>query len=158
LRRDRLQPSSGWRRAWRLYDHGMRCWPELREGGWLLDVLGTRDAARYWQAIFDETHQERNTSWAYRWTYAAWLHAGLTVLPSVNVVSNIGFGEGATHTLRKTSPFAALPLAQICLPLRHPPYMIRDDQAAPFTQGTMFRRPPVWRRMAKRVYRSVVRA
>jgi hypothetical protein len=80
------------------------------------------------------------------------------VLPSVNLVSNIGFGEGATHTLRKTSPFAALPVQQIDRPLQHPPYMIRDDRADRFTQGTMFRRAPLWRRAAKRVYRSVLRA
>jgi hypothetical protein len=51
-----------WRRAWKLYDHGMRYWPELRDGGWLLDLLGTREAAEYWQAIFDDTYHERNTS------------------------------------------------------------------------------------------------
>ena len=147
-----------WRRAWRLYDHSMSLWPTIRQGGWLLDLLGTQVAADYWRRIFDETHADKNTSWAYRWNYAAWLNAGLTVLPSVNLVSNIGFGEGATHTLNKTNPFAALPVQEIGWPLRHPPYMIRDDRADRFTQSTMFRRPPLWRRAAKRVYRSLLGA
>jgi len=147
-----------WRRAWALYDHGMEHWPEIRDGDWLHDILGTREAADYWRRIFDDTYRERNMSWAYRWTYAAWLHGGLTVLPNVNLVSNIGFGEGATHTLRKTNPFAALPTQEMQHPLRHPPYVIRDARADSYTQGTMFRSPPLWRRAAKWAYRSIVSA
>jgi hypothetical protein len=135
----------------------MRWWPELRDTGWLLDLLGTRDAARYWRAIFDATYQERNTSWAYRWTYSAWINSALTVLPAVNLVSNIGFGKDATHTLRKSNRFAALPVEEMSWPLRHPPYMVREERADRFTQGTMFRQPSLFRRAAKRVYRSVVR-
>jgi hypothetical protein len=147
-----------WRRAWRLYDHEMRYWPEMRDGGWLLDVVRSREAAEYWCKIFDATYHERNTSWAYRWTYAAWLHSGLTVLPNVNLVSNIGFGAGATHTSQREDPAAALSTEQMDLPLRHPPYVIRDDRADRFTQATLFRSAPLWRRTAGRVYRSLVGA
>jgi hypothetical protein len=146
-----------WRRAWAHYDHAMSLWPEIRDGGWLEDVLGKRLAAEYWRRIFDETHAERNTSWAYRWTFSAWVNGALTVLPNVNLVSNIGFGEGATHTLRKSNPFAALSTNEIQFPLRHPPYVIRDERADRFTQATMFRSPPMWRRIAKRVYRSMIK-
>ncbi len=147
-----------WRRAWKLYDHQMRHWPELRDGGWLLDVLGTREAAEYWRKIFDATHEERNTSWAYRWTYAAWLYSGLTVLPNVNLVSNVGFGDDATHTVQGEDPFSKLPIREMEMPLRHPPYLIRDERADRFTQGTLFRSAPLWRRIAGRIYRSVLGA
>jgi hypothetical protein len=147
-----------WRRAWKLYDHQMRYWPELREEGRLLDVLGTREAAEYWRKIFDMTYDERNTSWAYRWTYAAWLHSGLTVLPNVNLVSNIGFGDDATHTVQGDDPFSRLPTREMEMPLRHPPYVIRDERADRFTQSTLFRSAPLWRRVAGRIYRSVLGA
>jgi hypothetical protein len=147
-----------WRRAWRLYDHAMTHWPELRDDGWLLDILGTRQAAEYWNAIFEATHQDRNTSWAYRWSYAAWCHGGLTVLPNVNLVSNIGFGADATHLVQQDSTFAGLPVQGMEMPLRHPPYLIRDERADAFTQRTLFRSAPLWRRLAGRGYRSVVGA
>ena len=137
-----------WRRAWRLYDHRMSAWPELREGGWLLDILGDRKAAEYWARVFDETHDERNTSWAYRWTFTAWNQSGLTVLPNVNLVSNIGFGEGATHTQRHVAGASALPVAEMTFPMSHPPYLIRDGQADAFSQQTLFASPPLWRRVA----------
>ncbi len=147
-----------WARAWKLYDHQMRYWPELRDGGWLLDILSTREAAEYWRKIFDATYDERNTSWAYRWTYAAWLQSGLTVLPNVNLVSNIGFGDDATHTVQGEDPFSKLPIREMEMPLRHPPYVIRDARADRFTQGTLFRSAPLWRRVAGRIYRSVLGA
>ncbi len=146
-----------WRRAWQLYDHKMTRWPEMRDGGWLLDILGTREAAEYWSWIFETTYHDRNTSWAYRWNYAAWLHGGLSVLPNANLVANIGFGAGATHLVQQDSPFS-LPAQEMPMPLRHPPYLIRDERADRFTQHTLFRSPPLWRRLVGRGYRSVVGA
>lgn len=144
-----------WRRAWRLYDHYMLRWPELRKAGWLEDYLGHRGAARYWRRVFDETHAERNSSWAYRWTYSAWVHDAVTLIPEVNLVSNIGFGEHATHNLNRRNRFAALPTESIAFPLRHPPEIKRNVEADEFTQATMFRNPPLWRRLAGRSVRGL---
>jgi hypothetical protein len=143
-----------WRRAWQQYDHGMTCWPELRAGGWLMDILGERNAADYWTRVFDDTHGERNTSWAYRWIFAAWRQSSLTVVPQFNLVSNIGFGEQATHTVTHDSSIAALGLEEMRFPLRHPPYVIRDAQADAWSQRNLFSTPtPRWRRLAGRAAR-----
>jgi hypothetical protein len=145
-----------WGRAWRMYDHPMTAWPELRDGGWLMDVLGRREAARYWTRVFDETYAERNASWAYRWMFAAWSQSGLTVLPNVNLVSNIGFGETATHTVHHDESKSALPLAEMAFPLKHPPYVIRDEQADAFSQDTLFVNPQRWRRLVGRAARTLL--
>jgi hypothetical protein len=144
---------ASWRRAWCLYDHAMSQWPTLRESGWLEKYLGDKDAARYWTQIFDATHGERNSSWAYRWTYSAWVNDALTLIPAVNLVSNIGFGEQATHTLNRKNPFAALPTGEIPFPLRHPPVLEVNTAADAFTQRTMFQNPPLWKRIAARCLR-----
>jgi hypothetical protein len=148
---------ASWRRAWRLYDHSMSAWPELRRGEWLLDVLGDRDAVKYWTRIFDDTHGERNTSWGYRWMFAAFRHSGLSILPNVNLVSNIGFGADGTHTLTAEDPHAALPVREMAFPLQHPPYMIQDRRADMQTQKTMFAYPGLLRRAAGRAQRLLGR-
>ena len=63
-----------------------------------------------------------------RWMFSAWSHSGLTVLPGVNLVSNIGFGEQATHALRHDASKANLGLEEMVFPLKHRPYVIRDAQ------------------------------
>ncbi len=144
-----------WRRAWRLYDHQMKRWPELRAAGWLSAMLGERAAVDYWRRIFDETHGEKNSSWAYRWTYSAWTHGGLTILPKVNLVSNIGFGATATHTLIRYRARSALPVQPMEFPLKHPPACVREEDADAYTQRTVFARSPWWRRLAGKVYRRL---
>jgi hypothetical protein len=142
---------ASWRRAWRLYDHRMSRWPELRDQGWLLDLLKDRVAAGYWTRIFDDTFAERNSSWAYRWTFSAWVNNGLAALPGVNLVSNIGFGGVATHNRNRGNRLAAMPTETMRFPLRHPLDVVRDDNADEFTQRTIFVPAPWWKRAAKAV-------
>lgn len=143
-----------WRRAWRLYDHGMASWPQLRDSGWLTRFLNDKAAVDYWTRIFNETHAERNASWAYRWAYAAWTNDRLCAMPSVNLVSNIGFGGNATHNMNPWNRLASLPVEAMRFPLVHPAEVIRLQEADDFTQREVFTRP-LWRRLAGRVFRAL---
>ena len=146
---------ASWRRAWQLYDHSMSQWPERRADGWLEQFLGDAKAVRFWTRVFDDTYEGRNSSWAYRWTYSAWINDALTLIPAVNLVSNIGFGDQATHNLNKKNRFAALPLEQMSFPLRHPPGLVHNATADAFTQKTMYRRPPIWKRVGSQCLRTL---
>ena len=140
---------ASWRRAWKLYDHRMSRWPGLRDQGWLADFLKDPVAAAYWTQIFDETYGERNTSWAYRWTFACWSHGGLTALPTVNLVSNIGFGRQSTHTFFR-GRVAEMPTQSLAFPLRHPPVIERNESADEATEKVLFSRArPVVRRLKR---------
>lgn len=37
-------------------------------------------------------------TWDYQWFFTNQVNSGLTALPNVNLVSNVGFGDDATHT------------------------------------------------------------
>jgi hypothetical protein len=145
-----------WQRAWRRYDGAMADWPRLRAGLWLQGLLGNRRAARYWRAIFDQVYAGQIDSWAYRWTYSCWRYGGLTALPARNLVSNIGFGAGATHTGAASSPFAALPAHELRFPLAHPPVVAADARADAHTQRTLYD-PGLGRRIAWRLRRMLAR-
>lgn len=135
---------ASWRRAWQHYDQEMSLWPQLRDGGWLYDMLGDRAAVRFWTNFFDTAYAERVDSWAIRWTLACWLQSGLTILPNHNLISNIGFGAGATHTTLYT-PFAEMATRPLAFPLRHPPFVLRDARADAFTQRTLYAPTLGWR-------------
>ena len=72
------------------------------------------------------------------WTFACWLQSGLTILPQVNLVSNVGFGADSTHTRRSKEIFDSLAVERMDFPLLHPPYIIRDAQADRFTGSIKF--------------------
>ena len=64
-------------------------------------TIPNKTEQKYWSKIFDHTKKKLNDSWAYPWIASVWYHNGLTVTPNVNLVSNIGFGKGASHTTKK---------------------------------------------------------
>jgi hypothetical protein len=122
-----------WRRAWTHYDGTLSLWPGLRETDWLEDFLGDRAAARFWRAVFDRDVQGQIDTWDFAWTFACWMQHGLTVHPSVNLVSNIGFEERATHTRNPASSLADVPAGAMEFPLIHPRALLRDYEADRFT-------------------------
>ncbi len=128
-----------WRRAWQHYDRDMNCWAEIRDGKWLDSVLDNPISIQHWKRIFDDTYHKKNNSWAYRWTLSCWAQNGLTILPNVNLVGNIGFGTDATHTTVGTNKLANLPVYEIVFPLQHPPSIMRHFEADAFTDKNIFR-------------------
>ncbi|BAY11968.1 glycosyltransferase [Calothrix sp. NIES-2098] len=128
-----------WRRAWQQYDIEMKHWLTIRDDNLLQDILDDSTAVRYWTNIFQNCYQGNIDSWAFPWTLTSWLQNGLTILPNVNLVSNIGFSTEAHNTKDIYSPFANYPNQAIEFPLKHPEFMIRDAQADRFTQQTQFR-------------------
>jgi hypothetical protein len=108
-----------WRRAWNRYDPDLRDWRGTSGREWLHRRLSDPAAERYWSYYFQQTCTRQHT-WDYAWTYACWLHNGLSVIPTKNLVSNIGFGDAASNTFDAGSKFARIPTEAISFPLRHP--------------------------------------
>ena len=127
-----------WRRAWQYFDMNMTHWPRVKEQQLLNFILEDRRTRQYWENIFQGVFDNQIVAWDYRWTFACWLQNALTILPSRNLVSNIGFDEDASHTTSKNHPFAYLPTYPMTFPLQHPPLMIRDGAADQFSQKNIF--------------------
>ncbi len=120
-----------WRRAWRHFDPAVAHWPALRDSSWLADLLGDEHAAAHWRRYFDEAHARAGAApfWDYQWTFACWAQHGLSIVPAVNLVTNVGFGPDSTHFKSGRSPVAFLPSADIAFPLRHPACVVRNYEA-----------------------------
>jgi hypothetical protein len=117
-----------WRRAWRHWCVEPKLWLEFRDSGLMATVCEQVDEAQFWQRIFNQFFgQGQPGTWDYPWTLACWTQGGLTALPEVNLVSNIGFSAGATHTFRATAE-AGLAVAELG-PLVHPPFVVRHREA-----------------------------
>lgn len=127
-----------WRRAWQHYDIEMKLWSEIREGNWLQNILFNPNIVKYWRNKFQATYENKIDSWAFRWTFACWLQSGLSILPNVNLVSNIGFSSAGTHLNNSQSIFANMQTQEMEFPLQHPSFVIRNKEADDFTYKTMF--------------------
>ena len=141
---------ASWRRAWHNYDVDMKIWPEIRDGGWLEDLFGAKKSVWYWKNRFENAYQGKIDTWDYQWTFACWIQNALTVLPNVNLVSNIGFGYESVHTKVKDK-FAEMEIEPMSVPILHPNYILRDSKADFFVENNMFSAKSLMIRVIKRV-------
>jgi FAD/FMN-containing dehydrogenase len=126
-----------WRRAWQCYDHQLATWPALDQGQYLAGILDSDLEVQYWQAIFDQLcYQNHPDAWDYAWTLTCWRDRGLSIVPNVNLVSNIGFRDDATHT-REVSDRANLSTTDIG-EITHPRFLLRDALADRHTFDHVF--------------------
>ena len=143
---------ASWRDRWvGSYDVTMARWPRIRDEGGLADMVGDTREAAYWQSIFDRVHNGEIDTWDYQWVLANWMEARMSIIPAVNMISNVGFDENATHTTGN-SDLANLARNQIGFPLAHPPGVFRNIQADQFSDRMYFRIP-----LTKRVRNKLAR-
>lgn len=127
-----------WRRAWQYWELDLQKWIEFRDEGLMRSLCEDPNEAKYWTNIFDTVFLKgKIDSWAYIWTFACWSQGGLTVLPNVNLVSNIGFGSGSTHTGGK-SKFSNMATREIGS-IKHPPFLLKNIEADRYTFKTHFK-------------------
>lgn len=132
-----------WKRSWQKYDAELKTWPKFRDSRLLENILEDPTEVRYWSSLFDSFFTEnRIDTWDYQWTYTCWSNGGLTILPNVNLVSNIGFGAGSTNTnVDSIKGISALPTEEL-INIKHPTFIIRDSVADQYTFKKMFYVPP----------------
>ena len=91
----------------------------------------------YWKNVFDLTYEQKTTTWDYQLVFASWINNQLAVIPSVNLVSNIGFGiNSGTHfkNWHKWQKFANLKSKNIQFPLSHPNSILPNKKADKFIE------------------------
>ncbi len=108
-----------WKRAFQNYDVDMRDWPEHRGYKLLNEIISDAWYRKYLVDVLDDIYKGYVDTWDYQWNYAIWKKKGLCVSPNRNLISNIGFGAGATHTPKKNI-FADRETYNLLFPLVHP--------------------------------------
>ncbi len=121
---------ASWRRAWQRYDFHIKRFPEVARTGALRSLYSSRLEYAYRMSKFRSTYGRSDVSWwDYQWNFALHVHGGLAVVPAVNLVRNIGFGPGATHTVSARDARGDNVALGMPFPLRHPPTVVQDRAA-----------------------------
>jgi len=110
-----------WRRAWQNMDITME-WRKTKFD----DVLNNRgNCKEYNHWLFQLRYIDKKyvSAWDWQWYFSLASQNQLTIFPQVNLISNIGFGENATHT---SGMNAKLTDKNLEFPLRHPKYVMPD--------------------------------
>jgi hypothetical protein len=117
-----------WRRAWQYYDVTMQSWPAFKAAGCMNWVFEHPEERAYWEPYFQACYDGKIDTWDFIWFYTCLRQSGLTVIPRVNLVSNLGYRADATHTFDTSSRFANVPAEEIG-EIKHPEHVIRHAEA-----------------------------
>jgi hypothetical protein len=121
---------ASWSRAWQHFDKDMKSWPEFKRSGMLAQLFEASGEQDFWRGILDRTYAGEIDTWDFQWFYAVWTQGGLSIVPRVNLVSNLGFRPDATHTNtpHERDWLSNLPRGSID-EIQHPDFVIRNREA-----------------------------
>lgn len=112
---------ASWRRAWQTFDYEMKNWatPDGRKR--VKATLHNAGYFNHFQGLFTQYQLDRPEDvWDFQWLFARWLNGGKTIVPSLNLIKNIGFNANATHSFNENDLLANLPTWTMTFPLVGP--------------------------------------
>lgn len=110
-----------WKRAWDNFEFELTSWPQIKKNRLLKHMRWKwYEKIIQWNKFSNLYKSKRTDIWDYQWHMAVFRQKGLTIVPRINLISNIGFGEDATHTIHFRESCADLKTGAIDFPLIHP--------------------------------------
>lgn len=118
-----------WRRVWEEYDYNLKALDDVYYKQKLKDVFLSKHISKYVVRRLLRTKQkiaksEKLSYWDLQLEGSKYLNSWLCIIPKVNLISNVGFGEDATHNANK-SPFNEITVGRIDK-IIHPQCIIQD--------------------------------
>ncbi|MBW8060661.1 MAG: glycosyltransferase family 2 protein [Solirubrobacterales bacterium] len=143
---------ASWKRAWDYYDIEVKLWESDEVKERIKDVISNRWQYAQRKIRFEKTFMQIATAWDYQWHFAMLINSGLTVVPSVNLVVNIGLNETSRpiKSLGSNNRWAKLTLQPIKFPLKNNDFVAVDREYDKFSD-------PLNVEMLKYIYKYKVR-
>jgi hypothetical protein len=120
---------ASWASRWNHYDSEVADYTESKTKEILESIFVSKKEQKKWNKIFKLSYLGKIDTWDYQWIYTIFTNNGISIIPNVNLISNIGFGINATHTVDLDSKFSNLETKELTFPLKHPKHVFVSKQA-----------------------------
>jgi len=119
---------ASWKRVWADYDKDLKKYDENEIESQLYAIFNNSFVVDIWKNIFKKVKAGEIDTWDYQLAFINYFNGGLAINPNINLISNIGFREDATHTVDLTSDYANIPLKEIT-EITYPKYFLPNKHA-----------------------------
>jgi len=114
-----------WKRSWNLFDRDMSEFLNFKKLKLIKNIVDDTEFASFLQNRFELIYENPDLDiWDYKWQFTVISNNGLALIPTTNLVKNIGFGENSTHTHTEHPLYKKIALNYIEFPLKHPDFVI----------------------------------
>ncbi|MEY8768498.1 nucleotide-diphospho-sugar transferase [Francisella philomiragia] len=139
---------ASWADRWVNYDVEIG---NIDSNKFIKELFADKKVVKYWTDILKSMKNKCIDTWDYQWTFTLWNNKQLSILPNTNLISNIGFGEDATHTT-KDSEFSRMVAYELIL-RKHPSIIRKNLEADEFTSSYMFIKKTILERIVNKIKR-----
>lgn len=117
-----------WKRAWDRMDLEMAGLERFLVAADQTRFWDSSKERRYWSKVFRGARDLKVDAWDYQWKYTLWKEGGLALYPEANLVTNLGFGAGATNTTNDGGGKGQRPWERLG-EISHPAFILRHRPA-----------------------------
>lgn len=100
---------ASWADRWKYYEFDLKNYSDDN----IKKFSDNENVQKYWLDILDLMKKKQIDTWDYQWAFKVVEMDGLCINPVKNLISNIGFGAGGTHTTDIDNPLANLETYEI---------------------------------------------
>ncbi|TAH01043.1 MAG: nucleotide-diphospho-sugar transferase [Sphingobacteriales bacterium] len=120
---------ASWRRVWKNYDPEMAKFEKFEQENQMINVFPDKRIADWVSVMARMIYEKKVIAWDYPLAFHVGINNGLCIVPNVNLVTNIGFGNQSTHTKDSSHAHANIPIQAMEEPLIHPKFFIPHKHA-----------------------------
>jgi hypothetical protein len=128
---------AAWRRTWREYDFTLSGHDDVTIVKALDQYFSDKKIKKHWLEVFHQLQSGKFDTWDLQLLFCILKKGGKTIIPNVNLVTNIGFGMGATHTANKNDVLSDIPHESLDK-IVHPKNIAINEDADAFTFHNFF--------------------
>ena len=142
---------ASWRRTWQEYDFSLDdiLTKEFKKS--LRYYFNSWQERQVWLDKFILMKKKSIDTWDFQLSFNVWKRKGINIMPNINLISNIGFGECSTHTSDDNNVLANIP-SQSILPINHPDLISINKVADRYSFDFLYRKS-----LFKMMYRTALR-
>ena len=137
---------ASWANRWKNYDVELQ---NFNKSYFIEDMFDDKKTIKFWKDRFQDIKLQKIDTWDYQWTFQMWKQKQLTILPNVNLIKNIGFGEDATHTINEND-FSNIEYSHLAVK-KHPVEIIQNKEADKYTSKRMFNKKSFYIRIINKI-------
>lgn len=136
---------ASWRRAWKHFRFRPEITSEIAQKEFLSQLGFNDEQFRALKNKWAKVGDGRTDIWDIQWHHAIFIHHGLVIVPRQNLISNIGFGDDATHTKNRASAINRAFKFQVANPepkqkeVVHPPFILVDPLMNEWFRSLMYK-------------------
>jgi hypothetical protein len=134
-----------WKRAWEKYSFDIDSWSSEKKDSAFL-TLREEVQRDYWKSVFESIAEGIIDTWDYQWQLSIWYYKGKCIIPNKNLIQNIGFGEGATHTVARSKILESMRPKRLSNFIEPMSFDINDEADTDYFNYIFLSRPPLDRK------------